>query len=278
MTDSIASYLHQVTQPEARAIPRIDAEFLMAHVLGKPRSWLYAFSDALLTADQQQAFTSAVNRRLAGEPVAYITGARAFWSFDLHVTPDTLIPRPETELLVEWALSYLHPAQAASVLDLGCGSGAIALAIASERPLVQVTAVDYSAPALAVASANARQLKLANVMLEHSDWFSALGSHRYNLIVSNPPYIESADPHLQEGDLRFEPNTALAAGADGLDALRRIVAEAPRHLLPGGWLLVEHGWRQGESVRDLFAQAGFHEIRTEQDLEQRDRVTLGFKP
>lgn len=278
MTHSIASFLQQATQADAPVIPRIDAEFLMAHVLAKPRSWLYAFSDAVLTPAQQQAFTAAVNRRLAGEPVAYITGARAFWSFDLQVTPDTLIPRPETELLVEWALSYLHPAQAADVLDLGCGSGAIALALASERPLVKVTAVDFSAPALAVAAVNARQLNLANVVFEHSDWFSALDARRFHLIVSNPPYIEQADPHLQDGDLRFEPRSALASGSDGLDALRRIVAEAPRHLLPGGGLLVEHGWRQGGPVRDLFARAGFHAIRTEQDLEQRDRVTLGFTP
>jgi release factor glutamine methyltransferase len=277
MTD-IATLLQQATQAKPRAIERIEAEFLIAHVLAKPRSWLYAFSDTTLNAAQQTAFHDALARRLAGEPIAYITGRRGFWSFELQVTPDTLIPRPETELLVELALACLHPAQNATVLDLGTGSGAVALAIASERPLAQVTAVDYSADALAVAIGNARQLKLANTQFLQGDWFAPVAGQRFELIVSNPPYIETGDAHLQQGDLRFEPSAALAAGADGLADLRQIVAQAPLHLQAGGWLLVEHGYAQGAAVRELFAQASFSEISTERDLENRERVTLGKLP
>lgn len=247
----------------------------MAHVLAKPRSWLYAFSDTKLSAEQVAAFQDTLARRLAGEPIAYITGRRGFWSFELQVTPDTLIPRPETELLVELALACLHPAHSTTVLDLGTGSGAVALAIASERPLAQVTAVDYSDAALAVAIGNARQLKLANTRFLQGDWFAPVAGRRFELIVSNPPYIESADSHLEQGDLRFEPSAALAAGPDGLADVRQIVAQAPLHLQAGGWLLVEHGYAQGKAVSSLFAQAQFVEISTVQDLEQRDRVTIG---
>lgn len=271
----IATALRHACQPEADGLARADAELLMAHVLGKPRTWLYAFGDSALTAAQQAAFEGLAARRAAGEPVAYLTGRRGFWTLDLQVTPDTLIPRPETELLVEMALARLPSGAPADVLDLGTGSGAVALAIAHERPLVRVAAVDASAGALAVARANAETHGLHNVEFRHGDWYAPLADARFALIASNPPYIETADPHLAQGDLRFEPYSALASGRDGLDDLRAIIAGAPRHLLPGGWLLLEHGWHQGAAVRALLADAGFAEISTERDLEQRDRVTMG---
>lgn len=274
MTD-IAAALRHACQPEAGGLARLDAELLMAHVLGKPRTWLYAFGDSALTAAQQAAFEQLAARRAAGEPVAYLTGRRGFWTLDLQVTPDTLIPRPETELLVESSLARLPAESALEVLDLGTGSGAVALAIASERPQARVTAVDFSAGALVVARANAEAHGLRNVEFRQGDWYAPLADGRFALIASNPPYIEAADPHLAQGDLRFEPRTALASGTDGLDDIRAIVAGAPRHLLPGGWLLLEHGWDQGAAVRALLTSAGFTDVATERDLEDRERVSLG---
>ena len=277
MTD-IAAALRHACQPEAGGLARLDAELLMAHVLGKPRTWLYAFGDSALSAAQQAAFEGLVARRTAGEPVAYLTGRRGFWTLDLKVTPDTLIPRPETELLVELALARLPSDSAAEVLDLGTGSGAVALAIASERPQARVTAVDASPGALTVARANAEAYGLRNVEFRHGDWYAPVADARFRLIASNPPYIEAADPHLAQGDLRFEPYSALASGGDGLDDIRAIVAGAPRHLLPGGWLLLEHGWNQGAAVRALLTDAGFADVATARDLEGRDRVTIGRIP
>ncbi|WP_267224934.1 peptide chain release factor N(5)-glutamine methyltransferase [Dyella silvae] len=252
---------------------RLEAELLLVHVLGKPRSWLIAHATDALEATCVDAFDALVRRRLHGEPVAYITGHRGFWSLELAVTPATLIPRPETELLVELALERLQAG--AQVADLGTGSGAIALAIAHERPQTQVTATDASADALAVAQSNAVKHGITNVRFVHGDWLTPLAGQRFHMVVSNPPYIEAADPHLQQGDLRFEPPTALASGADGLDDIRRIVDDARAHLEPGGWLLMEHGWNQGEAVRAMLAAAGYHEVFTAQDLEQRDRVSGG---
>ena len=274
MTD-IATALRHACQPEAGGLARLDAELLMAHVLGKPRTWLYAFGDSILTAAQQAAFDGLTARRAAGEPVAYLTGRRGFWTLDLQVTPDTLIPRPETELLVELSLALLPPDVPSDVLDLGTGSGAIALAIASERPQARVTAVDASVGALVVARANAEAHGLGNVTFYQGDWYAPLDGARFALIASNPPYIEAADPHLAQGDLRFEPRTALASGSYGLDDIRAIIAGAPRHLLPGGWLLIEHGWNQGAAVRALLISAGFTDVATERDLEDRERVSLG---
>lgn len=259
---------------------RHEAELLLLHVLDRPRSWLFAHATDPLAANDQAAFEALLARRVAGEPVAYLTGRRGFWTLDLEVDPATLIPRPETELLVELALERLPPDQSLQLADLGTGSGAIALALASERPQAQVLATDASPGALAVAARNAARHDLRNVRFAEGghDWYAPLQCARLDLIASNPPYIASDDPHLEQGDLRFEPATALASGPDGLDDIRRIVDGGQAHLLPGGWLLIEHGWDQGEAIRALFEAAGFAEVQTVPDLEQRDRITLGRRP
>lgn len=250
-----------------------DAELLLAHVLDKPRSWLFAHGDDILSPHAAERFDALIARCAAGEPVAYLVGRRGFWKFDLAVDAATLIPRPETELLVELALARLASDASLHIADLGTGSGAIALALAHERPHAQVIATDASGDALMVARANAQALGLANIEFRHGDWFVPLAGERFDLVASNPPYIADDDPHLQ--DLRFEPGSALASGADGLDAIRVIARDAPVHLVPGGWLLLEHGWEQGAAVRALLASAGFMQVSTERDLEGRDRVTLG---
>lgn len=259
---------------------RHEAELLLLHVLERPRSWLFAHATDPLAANDQAAFEALLARRVAGEPVAYLTGRRGFWTLDLEVDPATLIPRPETELLVELALERLPPDQALQLADLGTGSGAIALALASERPRAQVLATDASPGALAVAARNAARHELDNVRFAEGghDWYAPLQGVRFDLIASNPPYIASNDPHLEQGDLRFEPSTALASGMDGLDDIRRIVDGGQAHLRPGGWLLIEHGWDQGAAIRALFEATGFAEVQTVQDLEQRDRITLGRRP
>jgi release factor glutamine methyltransferase len=273
----------QLLRETAAALPgddaRAEAELLLAHCLQKPRSWLYAHADDEVDADGEATFAALRSRRITGEPVAQLLGRRDFWSLPLAVTPDTLIPRPDTERLVELALERLPLSETRRVLDLGTGTGAIALAIASERPRARVVAVDASEPALAVARANTHASGLgARVSLLAGDWFAPVVGEVFDLVASNPPYIADDDPHLSQGDLRFEPRSALAAGADGLDDLRRIVASAPAHLVPGGWLLVEHGWEQGAAVRALFAAAGFTAIETARDIEERERITLGQRP
>jgi release factor glutamine methyltransferase len=254
---------------------RVDAEVLLGHVLNKPRSWLIAHAGDALSEEHASAYSALVERRKKGEPVAYITGQRGFWSLDLEVTPATLIPRPETELLVELALERLPLNKSARALDLGTGSGAIALAIATERPQIHVTATDASRDALAVAQRNAQRHNIRNVSFVHGDWFAPLTNQRFDVIVSNPPYIESDDPHLRQGDLRYEPPSALASGADGFDDIRRIVRGTPTHLTHGGWLMFEHGWNQGNAARLLLCSMGFVEVFTAQDIEERDRVTGG---
>ncbi|PJK00634.1 protein-(glutamine-N5) methyltransferase, release factor-specific [Lysobacteraceae bacterium NML91-0213] len=270
-----APRLDAVLREAGARIGAVDAEWLLLHVLQRPRSWLYAHADAPLDAAARQRFEALLERRAAGEPVAYLTGRRGFWSLDLAVTPDTLIPREDTERLVELALERLPAGAPAAVADLGTGSGAIALAVARERPRARVVATDRSAAALAVATANAACAGLGNVEFIHGDWFEPLAGRRFDLIASNPPYIRNDDPHLAEGDLRFEPATALASGADGLEDIRRIVASAPAHLRPGGWLLLEHGHDQGHAVRALLRAAGLVDVETGTDLEGRDRVGLG---
>lgn len=255
-----------------------EPELLLAHVLGRPRGWLYAHGDHELDEVAVDGFRALLHRRQAGEPIAYLTGHRGFWHFDLQVTPATLIPRPETERLVELALERLPADRTLDVADLGTGSGAIALAIAYERPSANVIATDASEAALAVARGNAQALGLGNVVFRLGSWCAPLGDATFDLIASNPPYIAHDDVHLGKGDLRFEPTSALASGHDGLDDLREITRDVPARLRPGGWLLVEHGWDQGEAVRALFFTAGLVDVQTAQDLEHRDRVTLGRKP
>jgi len=274
--------IRQLLAAAAHALPgvegRHEAELLLLHVLGRERGWLFAHATDLLDPAPAEAFSALLQRRIAGEPVAYLLGRRGFWTLDLAVSPATLIPRPETERLVELALERLPEGVPLRIADLGTGSGAVALALASERPLAQIVATDMSGDAIAVAAGNARQHGLANVAFRQGSWHAPLADERFDLIASNPPYIASDDPHLAQGDLRFEPATALASGHDGLDDIRLIIAGAPAHLQPGGWLLVEHGWDQGEAIRALLEGAGFVEVETALDLEQRDRVSLGRWP
>lgn len=252
---------------------RLEAELLLLHVLRKSRSWLIAHATDPLDEASAAVFDALVQRRRAGEPVAYITGKRGFWTLDLDVTPDTLIPRPETELLVELALARMMPRS--RVVDLGTGSGAIALALGREGPAASIVATDASAGALAVARRNAESHGIGNVRFVQGSWLEPLAGEQFDIVVSNPPYIEADDPHLAQGDLRFEPSTALASGNDGLDDIRLIVAQSRAVLAEGGWLMMEHGWNQGDAVRALLEAAGYREVFTAQDLEQRDRVSGG---
>lgn len=273
ITAALQSTIAQFTPAHASA--PLDAELLLAYALGQSRSYLRAWPERLLTDQQVQVFAALVARRVAGEPIAHILGRREFWSLDIEVTPATLIPRPETELLVELALARIPADAVWNIVDLGTGSGAIALAVAHERPRCRVTATDTSAAALAVAQDNARRLAIGNVVFQQGAWYAGLGQQRFDAILSNPPYIRADDPHLQEGDVRFDPLSALVSGADGLDDLRVIVAGAPDHLRLGGWLLVEHGYDQGAAVRRLFVDAGFVDIQGANDLAGHPRVTLG---
>lgn len=262
--------LHVSLSPTAKR----DAEILLAQVSGSTRTRLLAFGETLLTEAQRTILEKLLVRRERGEPVAYIIGEREFWSLRLCVSPDTFIPRPDTECLVQHALALLLPT-CAEVLDLGTGSGAIALAIASERPAWQITGVDRSFCAVLIARNNAKRLRLNNVQFHESDWFKALQTQRYSLIVSNPPYIKVADPHLAEGDVRFEPRSALVSGVDGLKDFKIICRKAGRYLLTGGWLLLEHGCSQGAAVRDLLVEAGFSHTATFRDYGNNERVSQG---
>lgn len=257
------------------ASPRLDLELLLCAATGCARTLLYARPETALTDAQQQDFARLFARRKGGEPMAYILGEREFWSLSLRVTPATLIPRPETELLVELALARVTQARA-QVLDLGTGSGAIALALAHERPDWQITGIDRSAAALAVAEANRAAHALDNVRLRAGDWLSG-ETERFHLIVANPPYVDPADPHLERGDVRFEPRAALVAAERGLADLRAIAAAAPDHLVPGGWLLLEHGADQGAAVRALCA-AVLDEVQSWRDLAGHERVSGGRLP
>ena len=253
---------------------RLDAELLLAHVLGKSRSYLHTWPEREPEAEQLERYQAAIVRRQAGEPVAYILGQQGFWSLELEVASHTLIPRPDTELLVETVLALL-PATPAALLDLGTGTGAIALALANERPAWRLTGVDRVPEAVALAARNGARLKLANVNFIESHWFSALAGQRYQLIVSNPPYIAADDRHLAEGDVRFEPSSALVAGADGLDDIRLIIQQAPDYLETGGWLLLEHGFDQAEAVRGLLSVRGFSAVESRRDLGGHERISLG---
>lgn len=254
----------------------LESRLLLAHVLGRDRAWVAAHGDAPLEPSQARAYDALVRRRAAGEPIAYLTGRREFFGLDLDITPDVLIPRPETELLVELALRWLPAeAPAARVLDLGCGSGAVALAIARERAGASVLGTDVSPEAVALARRNAERLAIANATFLQSDWFERVPHERFALLVANPPYVARNDPHLDEGDLRFEPQRALVSGSDGLDALRAIVAAAPAYLAPGAYLALEHGHDQAGAVRALLREAGLRAIGSARDLAGIERVSYG---
>lgn len=273
---TIESLLQAADLPDSPTA-KLDAQWLLAAALGKPASYLRTWPEREVPADCEAHFVAALARRRLGEPVAYIIGRQGFWSLELEVAPHTLIPRPDTELLVETALQLL-PATAARVLDLGTGSGAIALALAHERPAWRVTGVDRVIEAVELAARNAQRLRLGNVEFHESQWFSALLAQRFALIVSNPPYIPACDPHLQQGDLRFEPSSALVAGKDGLDDIRQIVSSAPHHLLDDGWLVLEHGYDQAAAVRGLLLENGFVNVESRRDLGGHERISLGCRP
>jgi release factor glutamine methyltransferase len=249
---------------------RLEAELLLAHALGQPRSYLLAHDTDHIDEDSIAHYLSLLDRCARGEPLAYLTGEREFWSLPLAVTPAVLIPRPETELAVERCLA-LCDAAPAEVADLGTGSGAIALALAIERPRWRIVATDLTTDALRVARANALRLGLLNVEFVQGDWLTPLGGRRFGLIVSNPPYVAAADPALAA--LRYEPATALSPGTSGMEALRRIVLQAPAHLLPGGWLVLEHGAGQAAALADSLVGAGYARVRCHPDLAGRDRVS-----
>jgi release factor glutamine methyltransferase len=265
--------LHGAGAAGSNATPALDAEVLLAHVLSVGRSRLRSHPEEPVRERAGQ-YRALIVRRAAGEPLAYLTGTQEFWSLPLAVSRAVLVPRPETELLVERALA-LRSAPHGRVVDLGTGSGAVALAIASERPHWQVTATDVSAEALAIARANAAQLKLSAIDFRQGSWFAPLAGTRFDIIVSNPPYVATDDPALTDPALAHEPRLALTAGADALSCLRAIARDAPQHLDPGGWLLLEHGNGQGLAVRDELVLAGLRYVRSHRDLAGHERITEG---
>lgn len=272
LREHLATAVHRLSN--VGDTPRLDAELLLARALDRPRTHLAAWPENRPDAEQLACFENLLARRAKGEPMAYILGEREFWSLKLRVSADTLIPRPDTEVLVEAALERIPNDRPCRVLDLGTGTGAIALALKHERPHAQLWASDASTAALDVARSNAKQLDL-DVQFREGDWWMPFKGARFDVIVSNPPYVAASDAHLKAGDLRFEPRTALAAGPDGLDDIRVLVAGAGPHLLPGGWLLLEHGHDQGEAVRALLFAAGFENVGSHKDLGGHCRVSFG---
>ncbi len=271
LIDEGIARLGRVTQQ-----PRREAEILLGTALGRSRAWLLAHADErILDCDATDRYEALITRRAHGEPVAYLLGTKEFWSLELEVTPDVLVPRPETELVVELGLRHFSTDAAVTVLDLATGSGAIALAIAHERPAWRVLGTDVSAAALAVAQRNAARLRVANVSFAAGSWYQPVGCHRFDVIVVNPPYIADGDTRVEPSVRRHEPHVALFAGRDGLDALRVIIGDAGSHLHPGGWLIVEHGDQQGDAVRALLTAAGFAAVGTHRDLAGLDRCSEG---
>jgi release factor glutamine methyltransferase len=279
VTQTISDALHTATLllERSSASARLDAELLLEYVTGLSRTDFRAAPERELPAAAGWSFQQLIRRRLQGEPVAYIRGHQEFWSLPLEVTPAVLIPRPETELVVERTLAQLHP-DATDVADLGTGSGAIALAIATERPALQVTAVDVSGDALEIAKRNAARLQIHNVRFERGSWLAPLAGRRFDVIASNPPYVARGGADLAAGVSRFEPEVALIPGATGLEAIEQIVAQAGAHLKPGGWLILEHGWTQAGAVRDRLVRSGFAHVRSHADLAGHERVTEGSLP
>jgi release factor glutamine methyltransferase len=255
----------------------LDARVLLAHLLGKPETFLFTWPEHEPTDSQQRQFREWIARRRDGVPVAHLVGRREFYGHEFLVSPDTLIPRPDTELLVDLALELLPGNLPQRLADLGTGTGAIAISLGLARPQWTVLAVDFTVAILDLAERNVRRLGATNVQVRQSSWCRDLPG-QYHALVSNPPYIAENDPHLDEGDVRYEPRSALTAGADGLDDIRVLIEQAPSRLLPGGWLLLEHGYDQGDAVRALMAAGGFSDVQTRRDLGDRERVTLGRMP
>ena len=272
---SIGFLLRQAAGILGTDAARLEAEILLAASLDRPRSHLFAWPDQQLEPWQQERFATLISRRARGEPIAYLLGQREFWSLPLTVTPQTLIPRPETETLVRLALDTIPQDSAPRIADLGTGSGAIALAIARERPRSEIIATDISPAALSVARGNAMRLGLGNVRFVCGSWCQAFNTNVFDIVLSNPPYVAEADPHLREGDLRFEPRAALAAGPTGMDELQQIVPCAHARLRRDGWLIVEHGYDQGDKVMQLMRTQGFSEISDHIDTAGLSRVTMG---
>ncbi len=254
---------------------RLDVEVLLCSVLKCERTHLYTYPEQALSNKEIDSLNTLVSLRSEGQPVAHLTNQKEFWSLSLHVSRDTLIPRPETELLVEAALKLVPTDSEKNILDLGTGSGAIAIAIASERPLLNITATDTSDKALKIAKLNADLHAIKNISFKKANWFNLENSEPYDLIVSNPPYISNDDPHLKQGDVRFEPLSALASGKDGLDDLRIIIHQSRNNLNKQGWLLVEHGYNQGQQVKQLFIENNFTSTSTIKDYSGNDRVSIG---
>jgi len=272
---TIATVLHQaIVRLNPFAVPRLEAELLLSHVVDKPRSFLRAFAERYLSAQQLQQFNALLTRRINGEPLAYILQEKEFFSLRLRVTPDVLIPRSETELLVEKTLAILPAEKKLSVCDLGTGSGAIVLALARQRPWWHLMAIDHSARALVVARQNARSLGVANVNFLYSDWLQTVGNKKFAAIVSNPPYVDITDPALEKNVLAYEPCAALIAADNGLAAIKTIARQAKAHLSPQGWLLLEHGYRQGAAVTDFLSISQYENMTTFNDLNGLPRVTV----
>lgn len=278
---SIQQALQQASQQLVNSSdsPRLDAELLLAHSLQCNRSYLYTWPEHSLTMSIERTFSKLIQQRQQGQPIAYLVGYREFWGRDFQVSPATLIPRPDTELLIEMALTKIPPQQAYRVLDLGTGSGAIAITLAKERPQASIVAVDFSASALNIARANAAKHQTNNINFYYSNWFSALQAQdTFDVIVSNPPYISATDPHLKCDDIQHEPLTALIAGTDGLDDIRHLITMTPNFLSTEGWLLLEHGYNQGKEVVHLLQQAGYRQIQCQRDMAGHDRASLGQRP
>lgn len=255
--------------------PRLDLEVLLCHVLDKPRSYLFTWPEKILDQQSTRQFNDLLKRRADGEPIAYLTGEKEFWSLSLEVNATTLIPRPDTEALVETALNVINKPDAL-VLDLGTGTGAIALALASERPGWQIIAVDTVPEAVALAEKNRQRLGLNNVSVMRSNWFENITLQKFDLIVTNPPYIDADDHHLKEGDVRFEPGSALVSGDEGLADIKLIICGAKNYLNDGGCLLIEHGYQQAEAVRNLLSDEGYAQVSTWRDLGGNERLSLGY--
>jgi release factor glutamine methyltransferase len=275
MTDTLKSTLTKARKrlESTSDSPQLDAEILLSKVLQANRAALYANPDKAVTATQIAEFEQLIAQRCAGKPVAHLTGMREFWSLELEVTPDVLVPRPETELLVERALAHIPETGCCDLVDLGCGSGAIAIAIATERPECSITATDSSQAALSIAQGNADKHCPERIQFCKGNWFEPLHDRSFNFIVSNPPYVSSTQPQLTDPELNHEPQQALYSGADGLNDIRQLITEAPAYLLDDGYLLIEHGFDQADTIAGLLRQAGFKNIKMHRDLAGLPRIT-----